>query len=189
VGFFCCGIICSLYILFHFCFVSAFLVLDGLLLLFCDFVIDFCCCDRLTPHCGSSKGKRRRIPFYKRRVFFSFAFSDFWRRGWVGGILEEISFLGGLIFGFTVSSQAFVAIRAQGLKPTICLVRKSSWWFCTKKQEREREREEQLRRKQSRSSGETGVQTIAFRAWKTCWRVQSKWNCNCRARIWRESQV
>jgi hypothetical protein len=36
-------------------------------------------------------------------VFF-FAFSEFWRRGWVDGILEEISFLGGLIFGFTGNS-------------------------------------------------------------------------------------
>jgi hypothetical protein len=33
-----------------------------------------------------------------------FAFSDFWRRGWVDGILEEISFLGRLIFGFTGNS-------------------------------------------------------------------------------------
>lgn len=72
------------------------------------FVIDICCCDRLTPHCGSSKGKRRRIPFYERCFFFVFflffAFSDFWRRGWVDGILEEISFLGRLIFGFTGNS-------------------------------------------------------------------------------------
>jgi hypothetical protein len=71
-------------------------------LLCCDFVIDFCCCDRLTSHCGSSKGKQRRIRFYKRCFFF--AFPDFWRRGWLDGILEEISFLGGLIFGFTGNS-------------------------------------------------------------------------------------
>lgn len=171
MGFFCCGIICSLYILFHFCFVSAFLVLDGLLL-FCDFVIDFCCCDRLPPHCGSSKGKRRHIPFYERCLFFFFlAFSDFWRRGWVGGILEVISFLGGLIFGFTGNSffSRFCSNQSTRIENhNLSRKKKLVGVLHQETTERERERHEQLRRKQSRSSGETGVQTIAFRAWKTC---------------------
>jgi hypothetical protein len=47
MGFFCCDNICSLYILFHFCLLSVFLALGGLLF-FYDFVIDFCYSDRLT---------------------------------------------------------------------------------------------------------------------------------------------